>query len=74
MNKEQLIAKQQLEIENLRLRLKWASKDKLDIVMRLTCIGGALNDNFLQYNREQLSSLQTILEIAENTDHELIED
>ena len=74
MNKDELISKQQLEIENLKLRLKWARKDKGDIVNRLVCIGGGLNDNILGYNHKQIADLNEILKLAENGDYEYLED
>ena len=47
----ELIGKQQLEIEHLKIRLRWANEDKQKITSVLVCIGGPLNDNKLGYNR-----------------------
>ena len=75
MSKDQLITKQQLEIEVLKKRLTWAKKDKSDIVGSLVCIGGPLNDNVLGFSSKQRAYLQVqILEPAEATDHEYIEE
>jgi hypothetical protein len=72
MTKDELIAKQQLEIEHLKLRLKWAREDKSEIAKILTCIGGGLNDNLLRYDRTQKAELYEILILAQNEDHEEI--
>jgi len=74
MTKDQLITKQQLEIEVLKKRLGWARSDKSDIVKALVCIGGPLNDNVLGFSIKQRNYLHAqILEPAEATDHEYIE-
>lgn len=72
MRKNDLIAKQQIEIEILNKRLMWAKQDKNEIVMTLICIGGPLNDNILRYSKEQRGLLHRILEFAELEDHEEI--
>lgn len=65
MTKDELIAKQQLEIEELKNRLEWANDDKGRIRNILTCIGGPLNDNLLGYSAEQRKPLHEILNLAE---------
>lgn len=70
MTKDELISKQQLEIEALKKRLKLATQDKDEIISILVCVGGLLNDNFLQYSIEQRKPLHRILELAENKDHQ----
>ena len=66
----ELIGKQQLEIEHLKIRLRWANEDKQKITSVLICIGGPLNDNKLGYNLAQRSYLQQILDLAEVCDRE----
>jgi len=66
----ELIGKQQLEIEHLKIRLRWANEDKQKITSALICIGGPLNDNKLGYNLAQRSYLQQILDLAEVCDRE----
>ena len=70
MTREELIAKQQLDIEHLKIRLGWAREDKREIVMILVCCGGPLNDNYLQYTKDQRAPLHEILRLAEAGDHE----
>lgn len=67
MTTKELIAKQQLEIENLKIRLEWARED---MRMILVCCGGPLNDNYLQYTKDQRAPLHEILRLAEAGDHE----
>ena len=75
MTKDELIAKQQLEIEMLKKRLKWARKDKSDIVSALVCIGGPLNATVGGFSPKQRSYLHlNILQPAEAEDHEYIEE
>ena len=68
MNIQELVAKQQLEIENLKEKLQRALEDKESIVMELVCIGGPLNDNKLKYTQEQLKILFRIHELANRQD------
>ena len=70
MTREELISKQQLEIEHLKIRLEWAREDMREIVMILVCRGGPINDNFLQYTHDQRAPLHEILLLAEAGDHE----
>lgn len=66
MTLEQLVAKQQLEIERLQLAVAQHKQDKSDIANILVCIGGGLNDNLLGYTHEQKLQLNRILMLAEN--------
>ena len=68
MTKNDLIAKQQLEIEHLKIRLARANEDKQKITSALICIGGPLNDNKLGYSVPQRNYLQQILDLAEVCD------
>ena len=70
MTKDELIGKQQLEIENLKIRLAWANEDKQKIKSALICIGGPLNGNKLDYSVQQRNYLQRILEFSEVCDRE----
>jgi hypothetical protein len=63
---EELIGRQQLEIEDLKRKLASAMADKHNIATHLVCIGGALNDNRLGYTKEQRHDLRAILVWAEN--------
>lgn len=54
MTKDELIAKQQMEIEMLKqLNTNFLESDNA-IYKILHCIGGPLNDNKLGYTKEQL--------------------
>jgi hypothetical protein len=52
--RDKLIAKQQLEIEHLKLRLKFAEEGRKKVHNILFCIGGPLNDNIKGYSKDQL--------------------
>ena len=60
MKIEELVAKQQLEIENLKEDNQRLNKALNDINLLLICVGGPLNDNFYQYNEEQLKTFKQI--------------
>lgn len=66
MSKDELIAKQQLEIEEF----KRLAKENADIIrslkMRFYAIGQPLNDNSLQFNREQLKWCLKTFELIED--------
>ena len=53
MTKDELIAKQQMEIENLKLHLSRFKDARDRIIKYMVCIGGPLNDNKLMYTNEQ---------------------
>lgn len=54
MTKDKLITKQQLEIEEYKQKLIENAEIKKDLEMRFYAIGQPLNDNYLQFNKEQL--------------------
>lgn len=64
MTNDEIIAKQQIEIENLREWQGWVKIDFENIRSILYCIGGPLNDNVLNYSKEQLSTFFRIADIA----------
>lgn len=63
MNELELIAKQQLEIEVLKKDLEVHKELEDDLYNIIYCIGGPLNDNKLQYSKEQLSTFANISHI-----------
>ena len=67
---QELLAKigaQQLEIDALTKLLEFRGEQLAEIVLRLVCVGGPLNDNVLGFDSEQRKYLHRILEIAEST-------
>lgn len=67
---QQLLAKigeQQLEIDALKKCLEYRGEQLAEVVLRLICVGGPLNDNMLGFDSEQRKYLHRILEIAERT-------
>ncbi len=54
MTKEELITKQQLEIEECKSFIENTEKIKRNLRMKLYAIGQPLNDNVLKMNKEQL--------------------
>ena len=65
MTKDELIAKQQLEIEEYKQMLKENTKLKRDLVMMFYAIGQPLNDNILQFNKEQHKWCFRVVELIE---------
>ena len=63
MNKDELIAKQQLEIEHLKEKVAIADKCRKKLHMVIFCIGGPLNDNKYRYTKEQLWPFAQIVDI-----------
>lgn len=57
---EQLVAKQQLEIENLKLELQEYVNAENNIRSRIYCVSGPLNGNRLGYTREQMTDFWAI--------------
>ncbi len=53
MTKDELIVKQQLEIEEYKQMLEENSQLKYDLEMSFYAIGQPLNDNVLQFNKDQ---------------------
>ena len=64
MDKDTLIAKQALEIENLKGRLASFEECCRQINMHCICIGGPLNDNVLGYTPKQLKTFWAINQLA----------
>jgi hypothetical protein len=62
MTKDQLIAKQQLEIEMLKEESKRHAEACDEVHRIIYCIGGPLNDNKLGYTREQMRDFWAIKE------------
>lgn len=62
MTKDQLIAKQQLEIEMLTEESKQHTDACDEVRGILFCIGGPLNDNKLGYTKEQMQDFWRIKE------------
>jgi hypothetical protein len=54
MTKDELITKQQLEIENYKRIMNENSDIIRNIKMRFIAIGQPLNDNVLMFNKDQL--------------------
>lgn len=73
MTKDQLITKQQIEIEFWREAVQERNIALLTIHKRLICIGGPLNDNFHQYSAEQRKIFHLIHNDTESFDFELHE-
>ena len=66
MNQVELIAKQQLEIENLKLESAERKEALEKISLCCVCIGGPLNDNCKGYTREQMADFFEINTLAES--------
>lgn len=62
MNYEQLTAQQALKIAEQEEKIKDLAVRLRDINITLICIGGPLNDNKLQYSKEQLVTFWRIHE------------
>lgn len=65
MTNEELITRQQKRIHELEDALKSIDSFADGIRHWLICIGGPLNDNVLQYSKEQRKPLHRILEAAD---------
>jgi len=63
MTKEELITKQQLEIEALKEKIKIADDCRKKIFSVLYSTEGPLNDNILGYSKEQMEPFMEISEI-----------
>lgn len=61
MTKDELISKQQLEIEYLKECLHNYRQSLENIRGLIVCIGGPLNDNFYKYTKDQLFLFRKIL-------------
>jgi len=60
-----LIARQALEIAELKEQVANYQAALKDIKMILVCIGGPLNDNVLGYSRKQLTTFYNIEEVLD---------
>ena len=65
MTKDELIAKQQLEIEDYKAQLIENTKIGLEIKGKFYSIGAPLNDNILQFNKDQLKWCFQVVELVE---------
>lgn len=64
MTKEELITKQQLEIEELKSKITEHKTDMQAIYNTLFCVGGLLNDRSYGMDKEQLTMLHSIGDLA----------
>ena len=64
MTQDELIAKQALEIAELRVKVADHERRLRDIDLTLHCIGGPLNDNVLGYTPKQLGPFRRMAELA----------
>lgn len=65
MTKEKLITKQQLKIQRYKSILKKDIKIAMDIKGKFYSIGAPLNDNKLQFNKEQQKWCCEVMELVE---------
>ena len=65
MTKEELIAKQQLEIEGYKAQLIENTKIGREIKGKFYNIGQPLNDNILQFNKDQMKWCFQVVELVE---------
>jgi hypothetical protein len=65
MNKDELITKQQLEIENFKEREKTNAEILRKINYRFIGIGQPLNDNCLKFNQNQLKWCTQVHDLIE---------
>jgi hypothetical protein len=65
MDKNKLIANQQLEIENLKEMLSGNKEIKDRLVCLFYSIGSPLNDNCLEFNSSQLRWLKSVVDMVE---------
>ena len=65
MTKDELIAKQQLQIEEYKQMLEENSELIKDLKMRFYAIGQPLNDNVLMFNKDQLLWCFKTVELVE---------
>ena len=63
MTKDELIVKQALLIEELKIKCASAERKYNKIHNLIYCIGGPLNDNVLKYNSKQMLDFQKIIDI-----------
>lgn len=65
MTYEELIAKQQIEIEGYKKVVGVAKKQFEEIILSIVCIGGPLNDNKKGYSPTQRKDFHEIKNTAE---------
>lgn len=65
MTKDELISKQQLEIEEYKIQSESKAQLKKQLIARFVSIGQPLNDNVLQFNKEQQKWCLRVLELIE---------
>lgn len=65
MTKDELIAKQQLEIEDYKAKLIENTKIVREIKCKFYNIGAPLNDNVLQFNKDQIKWCFQVVELVE---------
>ena len=66
MKIEELITKQQIEIEEYKQLLQENHKIRHDLIMRFYAMGQPLNDNILKFNHEQLKWCVKTIELIES--------
>lgn len=67
----ELTARQALKIESMERAMKGYRKMVDDIQMVLYCVGGPLNDNVLDFNKEQRKLLHEIADLARHQENHL---
>lgn len=55
MTKDELVTKQQLQIEDLEKELEYTNGILEQAARMFICIGAPLNDNILEFNNQQLT-------------------
>jgi len=65
MTKDELIAKQQLEIQHYKAKLIENTKIGREIKGKFYNIGAPLNDNILQFNKDQMKWCFQVVELVE---------
>ncbi len=68
MSKDELIAKQQLEIEKYKIQEKRNKELKRSLHYKFYAIGAPLNDNILQFNKEQHKWCFEVIGLIEEID------
>lgn len=66
MNNKDIIVNLTRENQKLKKFLKEARSEAKDIVIKIYCIGGPLNDNVKKYNSSQMLDFQYIADSAKN--------
>lgn len=65
MTKDELITKQQLQLEEYKIAMEENMELNKKLVMKFIAIGQPLNDNVLQFNKEQLKWCFGVMELIE---------